>query len=420
MAAVRRPFGSWSRARQRGQAIPLIGLLLVALIGMAGLVVDGGQLTTQYRASQNAADAAALTAAMQVTNGASETQATARAALVALENQIPTSDLSLAYYDSNGALTSDPSSVASVTAAVTHQFPTLFLPIVGINSGSVSTTASVGVTQGGGSCVVCVMAGGSIPSAMDLSGIGHVTLSGGNVQVNSVSASAASLTSNAKLTVSGGKVNVVGGVSYGANASITPAALTGVQVVSDPLSSVPVPSVTTTRSCCSSPLNPGIYSSIGISGNSSVAMNPGTYVVTGSISVSGNGSLTGQGVTVYLACSGYPTACNTGQAGATLSVTGNGTVDFSAPSYGTYQGMTIMSDRKNTSSITVGGNGATRFVGTVYALAATIILSGNATNSTVNSRMVTNKLSIGGNGALTMSYTQSANYALPNQLTLTN
>jgi hypothetical protein len=82
--------------------------------------------------------------------------------------------------------------------------------------------------------------------------------------------------------------------------------------------------------------------------------------------------------------------------------------------------MTIMSDRKNTSSITVGGNGATRFVGTVYALGATIILSGNATNSTVNSRMVTNKLSIGGNGALTMSYTQSANYALPNQLTLTN
>src|SRR5439155_1701144 len=79
-------------ARQQGQAIPLIGLLIVILIGMAGLVVDGGQLTMQYRASQNAADAAALTAANHVTNGYTETQSTTLATTVAQRNQIPSAD----------------------------------------------------------------------------------------------------------------------------------------------------------------------------------------------------------------------------------------------------------------------------------------------------------------------------------------
>jgi hypothetical protein len=76
---------------------------------------------------------------------------------------------------------------------------------------------------------------------------------------------------------------------------------------------------------CSTTLNPGIYSSILISGNSTVTMNPGTYVVTGSISVLGNGSLIGHGVTIYLPCSSYPTACATGQVGASMTVSGNAT-----------------------------------------------------------------------------------------------
>jgi hypothetical protein len=54
--------------------------------------------------------------------------------------------------------------------------------------------------------------------------------------------------------------------------------------VSDPFSSVPAPSASTMSTYCSTTLNPGIYSSILISGNSTVTMNPGTYVVTGSIS----------------------------------------------------------------------------------------------------------------------------------------
>jgi hypothetical protein len=408
-------------ARQHGQAIPLIGLLLIILIGLAGLVTDGGQLTMQYRASQNAADAAALAAANHITNGYTVTQATTRALLVAQSNQIPSADLSVGYYDSSGASTTTPSSVASVTATVTHTFSTLFLPIVGINSGRVSASATVTVTQGTSSaCVICVMSSNA-SSALDMSGNGSLTLSGGSVLVNSTSSSALSVGSNASLTVSGGgKTYVVGGVSGSGTPHISPAAVTGATASSDPLSSVPVPSVTGNKTCCSSPLSPGIYSSISISGNSSVTMNSGTYVVTGGISVSGNGSLTGHNVTIYLACSGYPAACTSGQSGASLTVTGNGTVDLTAPSYGTYQGLTMMSDRNNTSTLSFGGNGSTHFTGTVYALSGTVDLSGNGTDSNVNSRVVANKMSLSGNGTVAVSYTTSANYVVPNLLTLTN
>ncbi len=403
------------RARQRGQAIPLIGLLLVILIGMAGLVVDGGQLTMQYRASQNAADAAALTAAIHLTNGYTETQSTTLATTVAQRNQIPAADLSIAYYDSSGAQTTTALSVTSVTATVTHSFSTLFLPIVGINSGRVSTTATVSVTQGAASCIFCVMSSSAAP-AQDLTGNGSLSVSGGNVQVNSPATGAIAVGSNANLTVTSGNVYVVGTATGTSHISPSPLHDTA---ASDPLSSVPVPSVATAGTG-STTLNPGVFSSLSVTGNSTVTMNPGTYVFKGAITVAGNGTLTGHGVTIYLACSNYPTACTSGQSGASMSVTGNGVVDLSAPSYGTYQGLTVFADRNNTSTVDFGGNGSTRFVGTSYQLAGTLNLHGNGSNSSINSRIIANKVAITGNSTVTDTYTQSANYVVPNVLTLTN
>ena len=405
------------RARQRGQAIPLIGLLLVILIGMAGLVVDGGQLTMQYRDSQNAADAAALAAAIHLTNGYTETQSTTLATTVAQGNQIPAADLSIAYYDSSGAQTTTASSVTSVTATVTHTFSTLFLPIVGINSGRVSTTATVAVTQGAAACVVCVMSSSGNP-AMDLNGSGSLSVTGGNVQVNSSATTyALSVMSTPGLAVTSGNVHVVGG--YTAASHISPTPVTSA-AASDPLASVPVPSVSTSASGTTT-LSPGVFSSLSITGNQSVTMNPGTYVFKGGITVAGNGSLTGHGVTIYLACSNYPTACTSGgQSGAGMTVNGNGVVDLSAPSYGTYQGLTVFSDRNNTSTVDFGGNGSTRFVGTMYALSGMLNLHGNGSNSSLNARIVASTVKVSGNSTVADTYTQSANYVVPNVLTLTN
>ena len=50
-------------SKERGQALIVIALALVALAGITGLVVDGGNAFLDRRNAQNAADSAALAAA---------------------------------------------------------------------------------------------------------------------------------------------------------------------------------------------------------------------------------------------------------------------------------------------------------------------------------------------------------------------
>src|SRR5687768_17014814 len=63
--------------RRKGTILVVTALVLVALIGLLGLVIDAGLLMTAHRQAQNAADAAATAAAMDMLTGKSD--ATARA-----------------------------------------------------------------------------------------------------------------------------------------------------------------------------------------------------------------------------------------------------------------------------------------------------------------------------------------------------
>ena len=65
---------------ERGQVIVIFALALVALVGMVGLVLDGGSAFAQRRSEQNAADLAALAAAndLIVNQGSADWLTTAR------------------------------------------------------------------------------------------------------------------------------------------------------------------------------------------------------------------------------------------------------------------------------------------------------------------------------------------------------
>ncbi|HEY2355614.1 MAG TPA: pilus assembly protein TadG-related protein [Gaiellaceae bacterium] len=59
----------WSRLdREEGQVLPLMAVAFIALIGMTGIVVDGGNLFQNKQSLQNAADAAAVAAALYLVN----------------------------------------------------------------------------------------------------------------------------------------------------------------------------------------------------------------------------------------------------------------------------------------------------------------------------------------------------------------
>jgi Flp pilus assembly protein TadG len=53
------------KRRRSGMVVVMFSILLVALIGMLGLVIDTGFMLATHRQAQNAADAAALAAAVE-------------------------------------------------------------------------------------------------------------------------------------------------------------------------------------------------------------------------------------------------------------------------------------------------------------------------------------------------------------------
>lgn len=77
---------SWSRItpiaiHEHGQALPILALALIGLLAFAGLALDGGNLYTEQRRAQAAADNAVLAAAYEQMNGVNDANALAEAAL---------------------------------------------------------------------------------------------------------------------------------------------------------------------------------------------------------------------------------------------------------------------------------------------------------------------------------------------------
>jgi hypothetical protein len=143
-------------------------------------------------------------------------------------------------------------------------------------------------------------------------------------------------------------------------------------------------------------LNPGIYSRISASGNASLTLSPGVYLLEGGgLTVTGNASVAGSGVTLYNTSSNYPSA--TGSYGGT-TLSGNGSFNLTAPTGGPYAGVVIFQAHANTRAVSLSGNAAAGLSGTVYAPAALLYVSGNAS---VSGALDVNELALSGNAAST-------------------
>ena len=102
-----------------------------------------------------------------------------------------------------------------------------------------------------------------------------------------------------------------------------------------------------------------------MSGN--ITLDPGVYILRGTtIKPGGNGSLTGQGVTLFL------------MEGAQLYINANEQVNLSPPTSGPYAGITIFQDHENTSALTLNGAANSKISGFVYAPDAPISYAGNS------------------------------------------
>ncbi|MCH8899545.1 MAG: hypothetical protein IH942_03500 [Acidobacteria bacterium] len=129
-------------AEQRGAILPIMALLLVVLLGVVGFAVDLGWIYWNRIEIQHGADAAALSGVVYASDNPDKAKETGRD-VAAINGYIDTtiggSDIVeiVAYQD-------DPSAVAhegQLRATITHEVPTFFMRVFGINSLSIAHTA---------------------------------------------------------------------------------------------------------------------------------------------------------------------------------------------------------------------------------------------------------------------------------------
>jgi hypothetical protein len=146
-------------------------------------------------------------------------------------------------------------------------------------------------------------------------------------------------------------------------------------------------------------LQPGIYTSIQVSGNARVTLSnsgSGIYIIKGGgMSVSGNASLSGKGVLIFNAGSAYDGTTDGGTEGR-IRLGGNGTITLSGPASGPYAGVVLFQPASNTNTLSLDGNETTAITGTIYAPAAGVSISGNAR---LSGTLVADSLTVSGNAS---------------------
>jgi hypothetical protein len=365
--------------KESGQALVAAAFALIVLLGAAGLAIDLGYLRFQRRLQQSAADSAAIAGAAEAPAGNAIAAATQDAKLNGFNNGVNNVTVSVNPAFPFGAVT-------GVQVQVSALHPTFFMRVFGVTSSTVSATA-VAINNSAKNCVY----------ALNIFGTG-ITNSG--TLTANIPAPGCGIVANSSL-LNTGSINAASVSVHGsAFGSLTiPAAITGIVQAADPLFRLNAPGTggacksgpnpgddgiivgaTGTNPTTSFTLSPGKYcSGIKITNRANLTLNPGTYVITGTSAVNGinwngSGTVTGAGVTFYVAPAAGQVAINNLPAGSeTLSLT--------AITTGPRAGILFYQSPGNTLTATIKGIGASVFQGTFYFPRAHLNLSDTGTTA---------------------------------------
>jgi RHS repeat-associated protein len=212
----------------------------------------------------------------------------------------------------------------------------------------------------------------SAKEALVVSGNASVLASDSTAVVNSKNASAVGVEGHASINV--GELDIVGspGTSISGQGKIVGTIHAGIAPQVDPLSSLPVlaePNPHFNSDKFSGDLYPGTYEKgIQVSSQTSVTLHPGAYYLKGGLEVSGQATVRGDGVTLYI-------SPRDGEDG--LEIAGQAVVSLSPPTSGAYKGITLFQARASGAEVEVLGNGTLNLIGTVYAAHGKLEVAGN-------------------------------------------
>jgi hypothetical protein len=381
---------------------------LIPLISILAFLLDGGILMAQQRQVQSATDASAQAAAVYLYNNYTT--------YAGLDPQGKAAALATAYASSNGYTNNGVTSVVTVNIPpktglfvgqagyaeilVQYNQPRLFSAMWG--SGTIPVMART-VSRGtyapySDDAVIALnpTAGGALSSA----GSAKLTASA-TVQVNSSNVGAANMTNMGNITAP--TISVTGNWSHDASGTMTGSIVTGAAMTADPLALIPPPSTTSLTVQPSIPgygnytMSPGIYNGgVTFGGGMNITMSPGIYYIQGGGFTVANGvTLTGTGVTIYIA-----------PGSGAFSFQGGGVINLSAPTSGTYAGLVMYQDRSNTNPISIANGTTTTITGTLYAAGSTITFAGGAQLSQFGSQIIANEVNLSNNASVKVNWSQ--------------
>lgn len=374
---------------ERGQVMVLTVLCMAVLIGFVAFAVDVGLLLRAKRVVQTAADSAAIAAAAESAYGDSNSAALADAAQNGIVNGVNGATVVEYSTPISGSFVGQPNYLQVI---VTQPQPTFFMrafsALAGFSPNAMSVSASaVATTIPTPSCVYTLGTGpvGGVEgvSVTSVSGsAGSLTAPNCGILVDGVDSNAIFADSNTAIVAEA--IGVVGGAQ--GPGTISPAPVTGITPVSDPLSSLQPP--TGYGACLPDPqITGGSTQSFG-AGGGIVCYNgltvgggiktfePGIYVINGPMTFTAD-SVQGTGVTIYFTPLGSFIDDAVQQAGLPAPQQ----VNLSAQTSGPYKDILFYEDPNNTNTMSFTPNNTWTLNGVIYLPSANLSITGGSSSA---------------------------------------
>jgi hypothetical protein len=394
--------------KDRGQALIMIVLAIVGLLGITGLVIDGGNYFLDRRNAQNAADSAALAAAVTRVRGTGGSSPSSAAMTVAAQNG----------YNNNGTTntvevhqppTEGPYQGNSeyVQVLITSKVKTYLAGVVGWSE-LTNRVQAVARTKApefkeilNGQAVISLAPNSDCNNNKSfwLHGEATLDITGGGVFVNSANNQCAFIQQGSGSIRIRDKhlINVVGAARIQKPQLLTP----GISVGAGPISYPP----------------PFFLPKVGCGGKAEVSED-GTSMTSGSW----DDTFPPEGVThlesgVYCLGKGMDVVSDL-EGSRVVFVIKDGDVHFSgtaniqltAPTKGDQMGLLMYVPMDNPNKIVLNGAGESNFRGTILAPASTIHINGNDSKAGFKSQIIGYMIDVNGNSNVIINYQDDQNY----------
>lgn len=370
-------------ADRKGNVLLMAAAAMPLLVGSAGLAVDTIQLSLMKRHLQRAADSGALAGAyarvQEKDVGAAVGQALSFNDAYPLASPAAVSQPTTGTYGGR-----------SVAVRLTAKRSLPFMSFFAVQP-TITVEAMAALVYTGKYCMVSLDE--SAGTGITFAGNSTVNLGCGVIS-NTSGSSAVYADGSADVTAS--PVAAVGGVpsssAYNQPTLLLPYSLKQ----DDPFAGLPTPSPTSCSSkitdTSAAPVPGGCYNGLDI--NKALTLSPGTYYLTGDLTLNANASLTGTGVTFVF---------TSNPASATpswpkITIDGNAKLNLTAPTSGTYEGVLMHYDgRAPLGSHFINGNSYSKFEGAFYFPSQYLTFNGNSDMDTNCIQLVAKRLTFEGN-----------------------